>query len=196
MIDVEKIKAQSSLARSLVERGFATDVEEACLMIENQGLVHSNDRIPYTERQEKELISRGRMDFVDEVRTMQHKESVMREASGPNSRPNSRVAGDSAYIELSRKVDFMEKTINELKTFIGKYRESNDTNIKELDYAVNSLKNTRQSSSGSSQVSQPVVEQARRDEIPEAKPQTGRGDTLNPRDYAVEKIFNFSNGKK
>ena len=52
-------------------------------------------------------------------------------------------------------------------------------------------------SNGSSQVvSQPVVEQARREEIPEAKPQTGRGDSLNPRDYAVEKIFNFSNGKK
>ena|SRR3989338_1116104 len=198
MIDVEKIKAQSSLAKSLVERGFATDVEEACMMIENQGLVHSNERIPYTERQERELVSRGRMDFVDEVRTMQHKESVMREASGPNSVHNSRVAGDSSYIELSRKVEFMEKTINELKAFVSKYRESNDKNLKELDQSLNSLKNMRQSSSnGTSQMqSQPVVEQARRDEIPEAKPQTGRGDTLNPRDYAVEKIFNFSNGNK
>jgi|SRR3989344_4218789 len=194
MIDVEKIKAQSSLAKSLVERGFATDVEEACLLIEKQGLVHSNDRIPFTERQERELTSRGKMDFVDEVRMKQQNESIIREASGPSAR----VAGDSAYIELARKVDFMEKTMNELKSFMNKYREMNDKNLKELDQVVNSMKSMRLgSSNGSSQVvSQPVVEQARREEIPEAKPQTGRGDSLNPRDYAVEKIFNFSNGKK
>ncbi len=194
MIDVEKIKAQSSLAKSLVERGFATDVEDACLLIEKQGLVYSNERIPFTERQERELVSRGKMDFVDEVRVKQQKESIIREASGPSAR----VAGDSAYVELSRKVDFMEKTINELKTFMNKYREMNDKNLKELDQVVSSMKSMSfGSSNGNLQTeSHPVIEQARRDEIPEAKQQTGRGDALNPKDYAVEKIFNFSNGRK
>ncbi len=193
MIDVEKIKATSSLARSLVEKGFATNIEEACFLIEKQGLVDYEDKLPFTDRQ-KEALSGSGYEFEEGIEVSPITSATISKAAESVPRVSSN--------EFMRRLERMEAAVQQMNSFLAKYCKQNDTNIKEIDEGVkkvklqiSGLKSQVSAGSSDTQATLGPQMQSQANTAPRAGERNGALGGVNPKDFAVEKIFSNANGQ-
>jgi hypothetical protein len=178
MFDVSRLQDTSNLAKELVEKGIAKDFDEALKIIESNNMVKSNEEFKtikdegaeQTDQKEKSDSEQPKQNSMEEKEKMSFKDS---------KKENNVSTG---FEELQDK-------LSELKNLLENYIEQNDRNLQELDERLKKLE------------SQEGEKKEPQQKIPKKKgkkPQkhvTGAGEGLNPDDFAVDKIFNNSNGR-
>ena len=88
----------------------------------------------------------------------------------------------------------IEKTLQELKQFVTKYKDANDSNLKELDSNIKKMEG-KFANFRPSEAKAAVKQETLAPKQSESDVKDPLGSDLNPRDFAVEKIFSNSNGK-
>ncbi|MBW2987542.1 hypothetical protein KY336_03245 [Candidatus Woesearchaeota archaeon] len=180
-MDVSKIREKGEMAKNLVARGIAANMEEAHKMIDSKGMVRTDMQLQPEQEKAMEEIK------VDE--------QVDQIANGNNG--------------ILKRVEQLEQMLQQFKEFFNKYKNNNDNNLKELDSSIKMMmrKLERGAVTNAPQQSQPAEQQTQQQEQPaqqqpaqQEKPQSNTqaqapGTNLDQSQFSVEKIFNNSNGR-
>ncbi|MCK4670719.1 MAG: hypothetical protein KAT43_05960 [Nanoarchaeota archaeon] len=192
VLNIEKLKEKNKLAKSLVERGLATNFEEATEKIDNGGLVHNvgDLRIGNTplENLKKRAFSQVRENETREVQKeqveLQREEAAQAEAADP---------------KVMERLEKIEKYLKDFKAFFDKYRAMNDNNLKELVSHIKSLRGDI-SKAAPKQEQQTLTGSQQHPRQPELRRKAGAEEgtaraAFDTSEYSVEKVFSNANGR-
>ncbi len=134
MLDFEKIQKKANLAKELVSKGIAVDLEEAYEMIENGGLVDA----PEENSKFFKNINLGKSKI---------KESLKKKASNEKSQKtsSSKTSTEQDYkievlneklIRLQERVSHLNKHIENLQAFFDTNLQAIENRLKELEQKI------------------------------------------------------------
>jgi hypothetical protein len=176
-MDVSKIREKGEMAKNLVARGIAANMEEAHNMIDSRGMVRTD--VQLRPEQEKAM---------EEIKVDDQVEQI---ANGNNG--------------ILKRVEQLEQMLNQFKEFFNKYKNNNDNNLKELDSSIKMMMRSLESGAVTNvpqQAEQPVQQPAEQQTQQPAQEQPAQqqqaqapGTNLDQSQFSVEKIFNNSNGR-
>ena len=187
-MDVLRVQEKSKLARELIQRGIATDFEQASRMIDERGMIKESG-FRAVERTHAEV--------------QQKKAEAGYGQISPSSSSQSSVSTD---VRLER----IERGLNELRDFVMRYAKANDSNLKELDHKlrgiVQSSVQTAPKATPVTSVDEVTVEevtmpdqrpQQKQQTLPQEKSYSSRHpqSSLDPSNFSVDKYFNNAHGK-
>ncbi|MBD3259794.1 hypothetical protein GF371_04165 [Candidatus Woesearchaeota archaeon] len=177
-MDVSKIREKGDLAKSLVQRGIAANLQDAYKMIEAKGMIKTNSTSDSDHQKAMEEIK------VDEE---------IEQIAGSNN-------------GILKRVEQLEHMLAQFKEFFNKYKNNNDNNLKELDSGIKMLMRKIDSGAATNvqkretrqepqqQRSQHPEQSQEQKQKPQNQAQTP-GSNLDPSQFSVEKIFNNSHGR-
>jgi hypothetical protein len=177
-MDVSKIREKGEMAKNLVARGIAANMEEAHKMIDSKSMVRTDVNLRPEQKKAMEEIKVD--DQVEQI------------ANGNNG--------------ILKRVEQLEQMLNQFKEFFNKYKNNNDNNLKELDSSIKMMMRRlesgavtnapQQATQSAEQQEQPVQQQPAQQEKPQSTTQPqAPGTNLDQSQFSVEKIFNNSNGR-
>jgi hypothetical protein len=177
-MDVSKIREKGEMAKNLVARGIAANMEEAHKMIDSKSMVRTDVNLRPEQKKAMEEIKVD--DQVEQI------------ANGNNG--------------ILKRVEQLEQMLNQFKEFFNKYKNNNDNNLKELDSSIKMMMRRlesgavtnapQQATQPAEQQEQPVQQQPAQQEKPQSTTQPqAPGTNLDQSQFSVEKIFNNSNGR-
>ncbi len=183
-MDVLRIQEKSKLARELMQRGIATDFEQASRMIDERGMIKDSG-FSSVERTHAE-VQQKKVDA----------------GYGVSQNQSASVPGDVHFERI-------ERSINELRDFVMRYAKANDSNLRELDQKLKGLAQSGLQTSAKQRVAntdEVTVEemnvpeqrpQQKQQTLPQDKPVASKHpqSTLDPTNFSVDKYFNNAHGK-
>ena len=187
MLDIEKLKRKGELAKEMVNKGTATDIEDALAQIEDNNLVTSFDDFKVSGR------SASVEEKIEELSNNENTESENKQETS-DAEPDEKLNSIITDPDLVRKIDKLEKSVNELTEFILEFQKKTNGNLRELDKKIVEVKEQKpaQKSEKSEQVQLNKTET-----INEDSEKTENKTQEEEKDYnvSVESIFSNSHGR-
>jgi len=171
MIDVEKLQKKAVLAKELVAKGMASSIDDAYRQIEKNFMVK--------ESPEHFKVSNDNV----------NSDSSTGDTKIAAPKETEEIAAE--YALLKRKINTIEESLNEITSFVNRYRESNDNNLREIDQNLKKIESQLKNTSPIQMPKEEVQTVIKKEE----KPVSPRGGNLNPDDFSVEKYFSNANNK-
>lgn len=166
MLDVTKLQEKNNLAKELVEKGLASDINEAYNQIEAKNLTGDNDGFLVGNKS------------VEQMEPEPEKPKVVEVAQNSDS-----------SAELQKLSDKIEKVNN----FFMQYMQNNDNNLREVDQRLRQindmLENIPKEQTLKIEPSKEVPPVEKQETVVEKEPE------MDPGEFAVDKIFDNSHGK-
>jgi len=181
MLDISKLQKKEALAKEMVKLGAAIDLESAYNQIEDNDMVNSHDDFRVMEK--KEEPKQVKIEPLNPAQI---------QSSGAVAMPG---AND---IDIIKRIDEIEKKINDLATFLDKYKTQNDNNLKEVDTTMKNLTMTVRDMKTNARI---AASEASSPKHQEKKDEDDYQAVTKPKDdwdtsqFAVDKIFNNSHGQ-
>lgn len=200
VLNIDKLKEKNRLAKSMVERGLARNLDEASAKIEQQGLIHNSQNLSTDNTPLENLRKRA---------ISQTQENDLKDLEKENVQEQREEAAKAAAIDpkVLQRIEQLEKFVQEFKAFFDRYRSVNDNNLKELVSNIKSLRADLSDAGSRPKVQQQKLQREEKDEQrahprqPEMKrgPQSEESDTtraeFDTSEYSVEKVFSNANGR-
>lgn len=170
MLDVNKLLEQNKLAKELVDKGIAKDLDEANEMIEKNKMINGNDfsdiipSRPHGNNSQEKTKEPQVQSIIDESCCKELKEKIMK---------------------LEEKLKHDDEVISKLINFFNDYKSMNDNNLKEVDKRLKAF----ESNPKEMQNVEPRKVQSN------FKKDDDNKDNENKSKYSVENIFNNSHGR-
>lgn len=171
MINIEKLKEKGALAKEMVQKGMAEDIEDALSKIESENLVRSVDDFKVGKEKPKDIeISEAEQNPKEDKPSFQA------------------VVTDPEVIERIKK---LETSLNDLTEFILEFQKKTNDNLVELDNKIDKVKGLVCSCKSDS-APVPSVEKA-----VESSKKTEEVCKEEPKEYdvSIENIFSNANNK-
>lgn len=191
MLDVSKLQKKGNLAKEMVRLGMATDIETAFHQIEDNAMVNSQDDFNIVDK--KPEAKPIKIEPLQQSPATQNLE-------GGQPMEGAIIAQNPNDINiLMQKVEQMEKKVNDLASFVDKYKTMNDKNLQEVDTTLKSLTITVRDLKTSARMAAADHEPSSVKEKPKEQEDfqavTKPKDDWDTSQFAVDKIFNNSHGQ-
>ncbi|MDK2850100.1 MAG: hypothetical protein PWP03_532 [Candidatus Woesearchaeota archaeon] len=190
MLDFEKIQKKANLAKELVNKGIASDLEEAYEMIENGGLVNSSE--DDSKFFENTRINKGKLtESISKADTDEKTNAPPKETKKTSDLSYKVEVLNERLMRLQERVSTLSKHLENLQSYFDTNLQAIETRLKQLEQGFNN--NVERVSVEEDNTKQ---EKEKQEEKPKQKqPEKPKEEPKIDPNISIENIFNNSNNR-